>query len=59
MKFEVTRASDWSLTPLGSDKKPQVMNFVTLNSLLEFIERNGKVIIYPDNKIVIYDDYME
>ena len=57
MKFKVTRASVENKLP--HSKQPQIMNFVTLNSLIEFIERNGKVIIKPSNEIVIYDDYVE
>jgi len=54
MKFRIEKASEVRL-----DCKPEYIHFETLVELMFFVSKKGKVIIYPDNKIVIYDDYME
>jgi len=54
VKFIVEKASD-----IGIKRKPKTVEFDTLKTLMEFVEKYDKVIIYSNNKIVIYNDYVE
>lgn len=50
--FTIEKASDWDYE--------EVKTFNSLEELMDWIEEiNSKIIIYKNNRIIIYDDYIE
>ena len=67
-EFTIDRASYWyghsniiCEEAYHKDDDPEIsyVQFSTLQELLDFIAKVGDIVIYSDNKIVIYDDYIE
>ena len=64
MKFKVDRASYPMYSPASpcddaiKEGKNWFVNISTIKSLLQFIKKNGEIII-NEQKITIYDDYVE
>lgn len=67
-EFTIDRASYWygrsniiceEAYHKDDDPKTSYVQFSTLQELLDFIAKVGDIVIYSDNKIVIYDDYIE
>ncbi len=70
MKYQITRASDFfrKKTPCsqavyeGKDKYDVNIWTIEINSLADLhalMNEVGKIVIYPENEIQIYDDYIE
>lgn len=71
MKYKILRVSDYcgrTKKPCsqavyeGKDKWGSDMWTIEINSLADLdslINEVGKIVIYPENEILIYDDYIE
>ena len=68
MEFRIIRTSNWFLSDWPTDPGLQeaerrvengevfwVINFSSLEELLQFVQKKGKIIIFPDNSIEIYE----
>lgn len=51
MKFLVTKSSNWNYE--------SEVNIETIEDLMDFISKNGKVVIFPSGEIEIYDYWRE
>lgn len=64
MIFKLEKASD-ILTichpcNMGVPIKAEItVEINSLEDIINFVNNVGKIIIYPDNRIMIYDDYIE
>lgn len=61
MLFKITRASDKEPPCLEATryKGDYYIDIKKLSDLTAFIKKYGKIIIIPDNEIMIYDDWVE
>ena len=59
-KTEITLTNGWNET---KTVKIYVVNIDTLEELMQFVEREGKIVVYPARnatpQISIYDDWIE
>lgn len=59
-KTEITQTNGWNET---KTVKKYVVNIDTLEELMQFVEREGKIVVYPARnatpQITIYDDWIE
>lgn len=67
-EFSIDRVSRWyghsniiceEAYHKDDDPKTSYVQFSNLQELLDFIAKVGNIVIYSDNSIVIYDDYIE
>lgn len=64
MKFSVWRASAWGETQPPCDGAHfdgdlWMIEVSDLQTLMEFVQKNGEIILSSPNEIMIYDDHIE